>query len=391
MGKNRMDATSDEIQQAISSLKELYDEQVIAFLAGLYDPETGGIYYSYSAQQTDGYLPDVESTAQTLLALDTFCPEGRTAGDYLPDGFGEKLVRWVQELEDAEDGYFYHPQWGKEVNSSRKGRDLGWSRGLLRRFGAQALYPTAIDRLTGTEESRQTLPTYLQSKEAFQEWLRALPWDVHPYSAGNSINAMAGQIEAAGFMKTTVDFLRSIHNPKTGLWGEGANYNTVSALMKVAGVYYSAGEEFEYLQEALQSCIDVALSPELSEKTQITFIYNPWCAINSLRQIAEQNGKLPQWFEEMLYGNAAEMIRMTKQKLAIYKKADGGFSYMPDHSSATSQGAPASLGTAEGDVNATTIAVNGVLRNLNQCLGLPHEAAYGEEAIKRFVSLLPQE
>ena len=44
MGKNRMDATSDEIQQAISSLKELDDEQVIAFLAGLYDPETGGIY-----------------------------------------------------------------------------------------------------------------------------------------------------------------------------------------------------------------------------------------------------------------------------------------------------------------------------------------------------------
>lgn len=382
---------SGEIQQAISSLKELYDDQVISFLAGLYDPVTGGIYYSYSAQQTDGYLPDVESTAQTLLALDTFCPEGRTAGDYLPEGFGEKLVRWVQALEDAEDGYFYHPQWGKEVNSSRKGRDLGWSRGLLRRFGAQALYPTAIDRLSGSGEGKQTLPVFLQSEAAFLEWLRALPWVKDPYSAGNSVNAIAGQMEAAGFLKTTVEFLRSIHNPQTGLWGEGANYRTVSSLMKVAGVYNSSGEEFEYLKEALQSCIDVALSPELSEQTQITFIYNPWCAINSLRQIAGRNGQLPEWFDELLYGNAAEMIRMTKQKLAVYKKADGGFSYMPNRSSAYSQGAPSSLGTAEGDVNATTIAVNGVLRNLNQCLGLPHEAAYDEEAVKQFAALLKQE
>ena len=64
-------AVMTEIAEAITSLKELYDDRVIDFLAGLYDPVTGGIYYSYSAQQTEGYLPDVESTAQTLLALDT--------------------------------------------------------------------------------------------------------------------------------------------------------------------------------------------------------------------------------------------------------------------------------------------------------------------------------
>ena len=381
-------AVMTEIAEAITSLKELYDDRVIDFLAGLYDPVTGGIYYSYSAQQTEGYLPDVESTAQTLLALDTFCPDGRTAGDYLPSDFSEKLVRWVQGLEDPEDGYFYHPQWGKGVNSSRKGRDLGWSRGLLRRFGATALYPTAIDRLTQADDSKQTLPEYLQSEEAFLQWLKDLPWDVHPYSAGNSINAIAGQMEAAGYVQTAVDYLRSIQNPATGLWGEGVNYNTVSALMKVAPVYNSAGTELEYAKEALRSCIDAALSPELSDKTQITFIYNPWCAINSLRQILEKQGAAPAWFDEMLYDNAAQMIRMTKVKLAVYKKADGGFSYMPDRSSAYSQGAPASLGTAEGDVNATTIAINGVLRNLNQCLGLPHEAAYGEEAVKRFAQTI---
>ena len=204
----------------------------------------------------------------------------------------------------------------------------------------------------------------------------------------DEINSQIDQLCTLRFRKDELDYLRSIQNPATGLWGEGVNYNTVSALMKVAPVYNSAGTELEYAKEALRSCIDAALSPELSDKTQITFIYNPWCAINSLRQILEKQGTAPAWFDEMLYDNAAQMIRMTKVKLAVYKKSDGGFSYMPNRSSAYSQGAPASLGTAEGDVNATTIAINGVLRNLNQCLGLPHEAAYGEEAVKRFAQTI---
>ena len=382
------EAVLEEIKRETESLKSLYDEQVIRFLADMYDKETGAFYYAHSARVTEGYLPDVESTAQTLLAFDTFCPEGKTVTDYLPQEMKEKLTRWVQGLEEAKDGYFYHPQWGNQVSASRKGRDLGWARGLLRRFGARALYPTAIDRLQSTGEEKPAVPEFVQSKEAYLAWLKALPWEVHPYSAGNSINAAAGQIEAAGFIRDTADFLSSIQDPETGLWGAGVNYNTVSALMKVAPVYYSAGVEMNHMRKALESCIAVAVSRELSEKTQITFIYNPWCAINSLRGILVQRGEVPVWFDELLYASAAEMIRMTKEKLSVYKKADGGFSYMPDRSSATSQGAPASLGLAEGDVNATTIAVNGVLRNLNQCLGLPHQPAYGEKEVLYFVEVL---
>lgn len=384
-----------EIKAAIESLKSIYDDNVIDYLAGLYDRQTGAFYYSCSAQETEGYLPDLESTAQILLALDTFCEEGRNTADFLPEIFKEKLVNWVQGLEDPEDGYFYHPQWGKNIYSSRQGRDLGWARRILEKFNARAPFPTAYERLRALSESKEkqgentiTVPEYLRSPEAFQRWLQKLPWQDNPYSAGNAINAACGQINAAGYAKLAAEYLDSIQNPLTGLWGDGVNYRTVSALMKVASTYLTAGTGMRHIKEALQSCIAAACSNELTLDTQITFIYNPWCAVNSLRELLHAEGEVPEWFDEMLYENAAEMIRRTKEKLQVYKKADGGFSYMPDHSSATSQGVKASLGVAEGDVNATTIAVNGVLRNLNLCLGLKHHPPYNEEDVKRFVRLL---
>ena len=57
----------------VASLKKLagaFDGTKLAiWLAGLWDKEVGGFYYSNSARDTEGYLPDIESTNQLIRVI----------------------------------------------------------------------------------------------------------------------------------------------------------------------------------------------------------------------------------------------------------------------------------------------------------------------------------
>ena len=55
-------ATAD----AVRDFTGIYTDGIYKWLAGLWDGEIGGFYYSNSARDTDGYLPDIESTAQAI-------------------------------------------------------------------------------------------------------------------------------------------------------------------------------------------------------------------------------------------------------------------------------------------------------------------------------------
>ena len=57
------------IIEAVSALKNLYamcDENLYMWLASLWCPDVGGFYYSNSGRDTEGYLPDIETTKQVL-------------------------------------------------------------------------------------------------------------------------------------------------------------------------------------------------------------------------------------------------------------------------------------------------------------------------------------
>jgi hypothetical protein len=64
------ESASDEV---VSSLKRLYNyfdgSKIADFFASLYDSQRGGFYYTAGARDTDGYLPDLESTRQILGSL----------------------------------------------------------------------------------------------------------------------------------------------------------------------------------------------------------------------------------------------------------------------------------------------------------------------------------
>ncbi len=123
-----------EAADALKKHYAIFDERFYLWLADLYDPETGGFYYSNSARDTVGYLPDLESTRQALTFLDNAGMSSADGGwNYaISDSMAKAVAEFVKGLQSREDGYFYHPQWvGLTTTISRLSRDADWAIVLL--------------------------------------------------------------------------------------------------------------------------------------------------------------------------------------------------------------------------------------------------------------------
>ena len=356
---------SENTKAAIGRMMELYGDDMYKWIAELYDAETGGFYYSLSARDNDGFLPDVESTAQILNGMSNLGLFEEYDGNIrsaLDEKMRENIIRFVRSLQD-EDGFFYHKQWGKDIPVMRRGRDLDWSISLLNALGAEPIYPTAGTRI----KSGKDVPEHLTSPDAFLAYARSHK----QYIAGNMhhfvhvMNAQQTEICAAGLLPTLFDFLESEQRAETGLWGEGVNYNSVTALMKASLIYKYGKRRLCYPERALQSCIDVILSDETA--TRIVDITNPWVALINLISALKESGDiaLADGFLEKIRDKSAQMIDKTTEKLKIYSQPYKTFSFLPEYTNPVSQNVPVALeNEREGDVNATVICYNGAKRIL---------------------------
>ena len=86
-GVGRTDAAI--IRAELEEFFSYYDTNIIIWLANLYDKDEGGFYFSNSARDTIGYLPDVESTAMAFKLMD----DGG-----LFDDFGGLLAHGIPEF-----------------------------------------------------------------------------------------------------------------------------------------------------------------------------------------------------------------------------------------------------------------------------------------------------
>ena len=138
------DLTEAAVQQ-LKKLYSLYNEDIYVWLANLWDPDIGGFYYSNSARNTDGFLPDLESTAQALLFMSNsgmFVDYNGNYADALSPAMIESIVSFTKELQSSSDGFFYHPQWGRAISGTRRGRDLSWGTRILATFGETPYWNT---------------------------------------------------------------------------------------------------------------------------------------------------------------------------------------------------------------------------------------------------------
>ena len=347
----------NEIAGTVGYLNSIFTDGLVRWIGEMWDGERGGFYYSVSARDNEKYLPDVESTAQALGHLVNMGVIDSYSD--LPEKMRERIIAFVEGLQDPEDGYFYHPQWGKDINTSRRGRDLSNASALLREFGVCPKYPTAIERIsaatTDPDADKTHVPEHLRSTAAFRAYLAELDLPSDPYLKGHILGAQLREIRAAGLADVCVEYLNS-HQLDNGMWSKDMSYLSASALLKISAIYRELGREMPKLDRALESAVRIALNPEKAKC--LVGVYNPLCSINNLFSIVKKSGhtELVANAERMLRDNARLLIKVTKEKLAIFMKPDGSFSYNYNRSTPISQKVEVSLGLDEGDMNAVALA-----------------------------------
>ena len=391
-----------DIDEAIAELYTLYDGRLLDWFSGLWDGDIGGFYYSNSARDHEGFLPDVESTCQALGclgAVSDLTPYGGMKG-LLPQSVLDGLARFVRSLED-EDGYFYHPQWGRAISTSRRGRDINWAVSNAKSFGYTLPYPTALDRLAGGETAG--LPEHLTSKEKFIEYLDRLNIESHSHNKRHALNSQHSQIVAAGLAETLFDYCDALQErvqqrlvargeKPNGLFQEGANYVSISGLFKLGAIYNGEKRPFKYAEQMIDSGIEAILSDEVPEI--VIYVFNPWSGLTAAVQNMEMTNKLHggsydmEAVYEKIRRHAPEMIRKTARKLAAFKRPDGAFSFCIGYAAPYTQGVHVSLGIDEGEVNGTVLSVNGVTRSIFACLGVTRPPLFSSEEMARFAEKL---
>ena len=374
--------------EALEYLYNMFDERIYLWLADLWEPEVGAFYFSNSGRDTDGYLPDIESTVQALRYVGG---SGLNAYKYekMDEKIKQPVVRFARSLQDP-DGYFYHPQWGKDIVVSRRGRDLGWATGIIKEYGGTTVYPTPLDKKDDGGKS-DLLPEHLQSVENFRKYLSELDIKHRSYWVGNLLQAQIKQIISAGteFVDTLEGWYIENQNLENGTWNETLDYHATNGLMKVCLAYSAISRPIPNAALAMDAAIAVTLS-DIAD-SQITSFYNPWITmgliINNLTKFG--NPELAAEQRRKVLDNAAKMIVRTADKIKPFAREDGSYSYGPKGSCPTSQAAPVSHALIpEGDVNGNALATTGVTRNICSVLGIPEIKFFTEADGELFYELI---
>ena len=244
-----------ETRLALEEMYSLWGKSTYEWLAGLWEPEIGGFYYSESGRDHEGFLPDIESTLQAIgIVRSTGMLDewGGSFYDAFPAWLREKLVSFTKSLADP-DGYYYHPQWGKDIITRRRSRDLTWSISMLKSFREKPPMPTALDLLASDKKEEVAAAPHLASEEAFAKYLEEMDIYKQSYVSGSTIGSQAEQIKAAGLDKMLIDHYNEKQNPKNGLWADSVTYYSVSGLLKISSSYQRLGYDFPNLTAAVDS------------------------------------------------------------------------------------------------------------------------------------------
>ena len=404
------DATAKKIRYAFEDFyRDMYSEGDIAnWLANLYDHEIGGFYYSNSARDNEGFLPDLESTRQALyLIFRLGAPEVfGSVGELYPDWMKERILRFTKGLQD-ENGYFYHPQWERSLTDSkphRRGRDLNWAGQIFEWFGGAPTYDTPSgvkgDGLLadGTpvkgfshRESEVVAPKeefvtpHLKNREAFEEYLAGFDLKGNSYVVSNALESQGKQIferdkvlreMGADYSLTEIllEWFRANQDPKTGLFThQEPDCTGVNGMLKACGAINYIQKPFPNPLRALESAISMIEGGDY-EVTSVCDVLNPWYGINQLLKnisLYGDSSEDTEKYKKYIFDHVPEMMMATKKRILQFKKPDGSFSFGIQHSSPTSQGHPVAVkGSYEGDVNATNIGAAAIIAHIFNLVGV---------------------
>ena len=353
----------DKIVEAMKELYSVFGKSIVDWLASLYDPEAGAWYYSRSAQLTEGYLPNAESTLGGLCFLVGHgATPGKTVEEVTPTWLKKRVADFIYNLQDP-DGYFYHPQWGKEISHLKKSRDLGTCKRLLRMMdGPEPKYTVpGAPKKEGETYDINNAPERFRTLENYKDYLyNKLDFVNRGYHSGSEMSSQMGEVEAYGallgvdLVTITMEHITSFERADTGLWHPEKNYYATNGLQKISKIYNWYNMKMPYAMAALESTMEIIMKDDPVAAS--VDVYNPWHALGSVvLNLKTQHGYTETEFKTIMdrvYEWAPDAIRKSAEKMKVFKKPDGGMSYLVDTSCPTDQGCPAAVrGSCEGDVN----------------------------------------
>ena len=410
-----------EVRDAVEAHLAIYGEEFYIWLANLYDPGEydengnplgGGFYYSNSARDNYGYLIDIESTTQALYLIKNMDMLVEYNGSYqnaLPEKMQKELIAFAQSLQSPIDGYFYHPQWGTAIKTSRLSRDLGWATSLLEMLGSQPFYnaPDGTKGMYGPPPgTAMTQPlknsgavavskvvatatkwtAQLETLDAWKAYIDAFAVDINTksYSIGNTIASQdaqilnrekeaikAGEITDAdgdgiaedGYIMTVKNFFDK-YQLENGVWIPGSiedgtiTYAATNGLMKISVAYNSLGLIMPRAEEAFRAALYIAMleGPDCEgiRADDSVDVYNAFTGMQNALSSLKKSGNTEKYqaLKAELAANAAEMIRVTTAKCIRFRKPDGSYAYNAGPGGYLSQGVPVCVpGMIEGTIN----------------------------------------
>lgn len=335
-----------ELCEALRRCDLLIGEEIVDYLYELYDPATGGFYYSISSRDMEGTTPFSEGTRFAVEAL-------MKGGMTLPEWYKEKLGKWILYHQDEGDGYFYEDLWGKITSGPRKDRDLTYSRNLLEWCGMKPLYPIPHERIAANPQSAK-VPEYLKSREAIIEYMDGLDWSTSTiWSTGQKLSSAASLISAAGLYDTVYEYIVNRQNPETALWGEGLGWMNTNGAMKLSTFVQKPGHPYPNIETMIDSVLKLLSGDAPAEAA--TYIWNPFVALgNALHSV---DGEARDKARAKLIEQGADIVNFAVDSALKLKRPDGGFSSSINRAQATQQGFAYGLGLpTESDMDGTVIA-----------------------------------
>lgn len=399
-----------ELVLALKELYSIYTDELIDWFVGLYDIERGGFYYCQSAVDNDEVeykgeyyklLPDAESTCQALGFWINSGLADAFGGSYakaIPEWMAEDIARYVTSLQSP-NGYFYHPQWTKEMTDeriSRRSRDLNWCVGMLKCFGKTPKYPTIFDKKSDDGNTQTMIPPNLATEEAFEEYLASKNIHEKSYHVGSELVTQNNQMIALGRMDRCIEFLTSTQHAESGHWHHENSYYAINGIMKISGVYNGAKKPFPNAKAAAMAAMNAITSDE--PIGAVVDLWNTWIAVrnllSNLRSFGGEEGN--RQADEIvceLRKRAPHAILKTKEKILPFRKEKSSFSYCREYPAVISQGMPVCIPhLPEGDVNATVISSASMIAVVYDALELSKYKIpmFEEPERKRYISLLEE-
>ncbi len=395
--KEKANAVLSELKGLHHILNDSYS--IVKWLANLYDPVTGGFYYSNSARNSIGYAPDLESTSQALGLVESILTGyGGTLTDFFGEEIAERFVSFVKDMQEP-DGYFYHPQWSPEtVNTDRKNRDVLAALNILDSFGAIPIYDTpngvkgegtvtpasrlvlplkdskatSVSAVVSYESEEIYIPPHLTSSTEFYNYLTSLSILSETATVCETLYSeiplyieIDKILEENGEEYRLCDILENFlerHQNSAGLWASKgvSSYEEINELNSVIKLYNAIGKPISNYS-AIFSTISryIKFNEEIDNITDISGTWTAFASVvNNLKAYGDANEQYG--INEQLkkiYLRYDTILKTTREKLLLFVNNDGSFSTTPEGGNGESFGMSVAVPMMdEGDMNGTILA-----------------------------------